>query len=113
MDWTYVLNSDDVDLAYGEFWRKKTALAMMQISLSQKNCSNKNIHKWHPFMTQDLLIFRNTKNKLHKKAIADPNPLNIQNYKRFKTIYFRTLRGAKKLHITNKLNEMWEIPKKH
>ena len=65
-----------------------------------------------PFMTQGLLISRNTKNKLHKKAMADPTPLNIQNYKRFKSIYFRTLRGAKKLHITNKLNENVGNPKK-
>ncbi len=73
---------------------------------------NKNIHKRHPFMTQGLLISRNTKNKLHKKAMADPNPLNILNYKRYKTNYFRTLLGAKKLHITNKLNENVGNPKK-
>jgi hypothetical protein len=60
---------------------KNTALAMMHISLSQKKLFNKNIHKRHPFMTQCLFISRNTKNKLHKKVTADPNPLNIQNYK--------------------------------
>ncbi len=64
-------------------------------------------------MTQGLHISRNTKNKLHKKAIVDPNPLNIQNYKRLKTIYFHTLGGAKKLHIANKLNANVGNPKKN
>ncbi|MFN9959946.1 MAG: hypothetical protein ACK55I_43235, partial [bacterium] len=110
-NWDCVLNCADVDLAYGEFWKKYSSCHDANFPVTQKRF-NKNIHKRHPFMTQGLLISRNTKNKLHKKAMADPNPHNIQNYKRFKTIYFRTLRGAKKLHITNKLNENVGNPKK-
>ena len=63
-------------------------------------------------MTTGLLISRNTKNLLHKKAVADPAVANIQRYKTFKSIYFRTLRGAKKLHFTSKLNENLSNPKK-
>jgi hypothetical protein len=56
-------------------------------------------------MTAGLLVSRNTKNHLHKKSVANPLPENIQRYKTFKTIYFRVIRAAKKLHITNKIND--------
>jgi hypothetical protein len=46
-------------------------------------------------MTLGLLISRKTKNKLHKRSIAEPSEANTQRYKQFKTLYFRTLRGAK------------------
>ncbi len=63
-------------------------------------------------MTQGLLISRNTKNNLNKKAKADPNPGNIERYKTYKTLYFRNLRGAKKLYFTNKIKENVASPKK-
>jgi hypothetical protein len=56
-------------------------------------------------MTAGLLVSRNTKNNLHKKSVANPTPENIQRYKTFKTTYFRVIRAAKKLHITNKIND--------
>jgi hypothetical protein len=111
MDWTCVLSNNDVDLAYGEFWKKYNSCHDANFPLTKK-LFNKNIHKRHPFMTQGLLISRNTKNKLHKKAIAAPSLQNVQTYKRYKTLYFRILRGAKKLHITNKLNANVGNPKK-
>jgi hypothetical protein len=63
-------------------------------------------------MTAGLLVSRNTKINLHKKSVANPSLENIQRYKTFKTTYFRVVRAAKKLHITNKLNESIGNPKK-
>jgi hypothetical protein len=63
-------------------------------------------------MTNGLLISRLTKNTLHKRAISEPNIENTQRYKQYKTLYFRTLRGAKKLYFTNKLKENAKNPKK-
>jgi len=63
-------------------------------------------------MTNGLLISRKTKNLLHKNAVSEPNVENIQKYKRYKTLYFRTLRGAKKLYFTNKLKDNAKNPKK-
>jgi hypothetical protein len=80
MDLSCVLYSDYVDLACGEFWKKYSSCHDANFPLTKK-LFNKKIHKRHPFMTQGLLISRNTKNKLHKIVTADPNPLNIQNYK--------------------------------
>jgi hypothetical protein len=44
--------------------------------------------------------------------VASPTLGNIQTYKRYKTLYFRTIRGAKKLYVTNKLNANLGNPKK-
>jgi hypothetical protein len=63
-------------------------------------------------MTLGLLVSRNTKNKLHKISVANPTPDNIQKYKKFKAVYFRVLRGAKKLYFISKLTENARNPKK-
>jgi hypothetical protein len=46
-------------------------------------------------MTNGLLISRRTKNNLYKKQIIDNSPQNVEKYKKFKQIYFKTLRAAK------------------
>jgi hypothetical protein len=56
----------------------------------------------NPSITLGLLTSRNTKNKLHKLSIVEPNVGIIQIYKIFKTTYFSVLRGAKKLYYTSK-----------
>jgi hypothetical protein len=111
MDWTSVLSCVDVNLAYSEFWSKYKTCHDLHFPLSRKRF-NKNIHKRQPFITNGLLISRNTKIKLHKKAVADPSVGNIQRYKTYKTLYCRILRGAKKMYYTSKLNENLKNPKK-
>ncbi len=66
---------------------------------------NKNKHKIHNFMTNGLLISRNTKKILHQASISEPSALNIQKYKNFNTVYHGVLRGAKRLYYTSKLEE--------
>jgi hypothetical protein len=110
-DWTRVLSSLDVDAAYGEFWNIYTDTHNKNFPLSRKRF-NRNIHRRHQFMTAGLLVSRNTKNKLHKMSIVNPLPDIIQRYKNFKTIYFRVLRAAKKLHFRNKINDNIGNPKK-
>jgi hypothetical protein len=110
-DWGCVVNSQEINTSYSEFWNVYKTCHDAAIPLKKKRF-NKNIHKKHPFMTLGLLISRKTKNKLHKRSIAEPSEANTQRYKQFKTLYFRTLRGAKKLHFTNKLKENAKNPKK-
>jgi hypothetical protein len=64
------------------------------------------------FMTNGLLISRKTKNSLHLLAVADPSPQNLNRYKTFNWVFQRTIRAAKKLHISNKLRENANNPKK-
>jgi hypothetical protein len=73
---------------------------------------NKNIHKIQGFMTNGLLISRNSKKTLHKASIANPTAENINKYKTFRSIYQRVLRAAKKLYFTSKLHENASNPKK-
>jgi hypothetical protein len=110
-DWTDVYNSRDVNLAYNEFWSVYKNCHDVCFPLKRKRF-NKNIHKKNPFMTLGLLTSRNTKNKLHKLSIVEPNVENIQKFKIFKTTYFRVLRGAKKLYFTSKLQENAKNSKK-
>jgi len=110
-DWNNVLSQNDANLAYNGFWKTYEDCHNANFPLIRKRF-NKNIHKKQPFMTQGLLVSRNTKNKLHKLSITNPNADSIQRYKTYKTLYFKTVRGAKKLYFTNKLDANAGNPKK-
>jgi hypothetical protein len=110
-DWTNITSLNDANLAYNEFWKTYEACHNTNFPLIRKRF-NKNIHKKQPFMTQGLLVSRNTKNKLHKLSISNPDVTSIQKYKTYKTLYFKTVRGAKKLYFTHKLDENAGNPKK-
>ena len=58
------------------------------------------------------MVSRGTKNNLHLLAVSDPTPHNVTSYKNFKSVYQRTIRAAKKLHIAHKLNENANNPKR-
>ena len=110
-DWGAVLNSNDVNESYNMFWNSYKECHDANFPLTRKRF-NKNFHIKQQFMSQGLLISRNTKNKLHKKATAEPTLGNIERYKTYKTLYFRTVRDAKKLYFTNKLKDNAANPKK-
>jgi hypothetical protein len=110
-DWNNVYNSDNVDTAYDCFWSIYTNLYKQKFPLKRRRF-NKNNNAMNKFMTNGLLISRKTKNSLHLLAVADPSPQNLNRYKTFKSVYQRTIRAAKKLHISNKLRENANNPKK-
>jgi hypothetical protein len=56
-------------------------------------------------MTIGLLTSRRTKSKLFAKAVSEPNVVNKNRSKQYKSIYQRTIRAAKKLHISDTLRE--------
>ncbi len=68
----------------------------MPVSLLKGKRFNKNIHTKNPFITLGLLTSRNTKNNTNKISIAEPNVVNIQKYKQFKSIDSHVLRDTKK-----------------
>jgi hypothetical protein len=110
-NWDIVYNSPDVNTAYNEFWNIYKICHDVCFPLKCQRF-NKNIHKKNPFMTLGLLLFRNTKNKLHKISLTNPTDDNTLRYKKFKATYFHVLRGAKKLYFTSKLKENAKNPKK-
>jgi hypothetical protein len=92
-------------LAYNEFWKTYEACHNANFPFIRQRF-NKSIHKKQPFMTQGLLVSRNTKNKLHKLSISNPEAATIERYKTYKTLYLKTVRGAKKLYFTVLPNSM-------
>jgi hypothetical protein len=110
-DWEPVLNANDVENAYDCFWSAYTNAYNVNFPLKRKRF-NKNYNSKNKFMTVGLLTSRRTKNNLFAKAVSEPNDQNIDRYKQFKSIYQRTIRAAKKLHISNTLRENASNPKK-
>jgi hypothetical protein len=110
-NWDHVYVKNNVDEAYEEFWNTYSALSDQKFPLRKKRF-NKNIHKIQGFMTNGLLISRNSKKILHKASIANPTAENINKYKNFRSIYQRVLRAAKKLYFTSKLQANASSPKK-
>jgi len=110
-DWTNVTSLNDANLAYNEFWKTYEACHNANFPFTRQRF-NKNFHKKQLFMTQGLLVSRNTKNRLHKLSISNPEPATIQCYKTYKTLYLKTVRAAKKLYFTSKLDANAGNPKK-
>ncbi len=110
-DWSHVTNLNSVDDAYDTFW--STYLELYEMLFPKKQiCFNRNIHKKSPFMTNGLLISRNTKNQLFKNLLTDNCPANVQKYKQFKQTYCKVLHVAKKLYFQKKLRDNVKIRKK-
>jgi len=102
-NWDNVTSANDVDLAYESFLSIYTECFSSCFPLKRTRI-NKNFHKVNNFMTGGLLKSRATKNKLHKTGISTPTGENIVKYKRFKTLYQRVVRAAKKLYGTSQTN---------
>jgi hypothetical protein len=75
-DWSSVTDRINVDEAYEEFWKIYIDLYNRNFPLKRQRF-NKNKHKLNNFMTNGLLISRNTKKILHKASISDPTAENI------------------------------------
>jgi hypothetical protein len=111
-DWNNVMLSNDVDSAFDCFWSTYSTMYKQAFPLKRKRF-NKNFNEKNKFMTAGLLVSRRTKDKLHLLAVSDPLPMNINKYKAYKSVYQRTIRAAKKLHISNKIAANAKNPKKH
>jgi hypothetical protein len=110
-DWVSVLNSQDVDVAYEEFWKIYQDVYNRTFQLKRLRF-NKNVNKIQNFMTPGLMVSRLNKKNLHKKSLSVPYAENITKYKNYKSVYQKVLRGAKKLDFTSKLETNAGNPKK-
>lgn len=73
---------------------------------------NKSIFPMKPFMTQGLLNSRNQKFKLDLIRKNNPTTENIQAYKKYITIYSKTLKLSKKKYFEDKFRKHARNPKK-
>jgi hypothetical protein len=111
MNWDPVTNADDVNHAYDEFWSIYSELFELTFPL-KKMRFNKNIHRKNPFMTAGLLKSRETKNHLYCSTVSDSSADTLTKYKNYKSLYFKTVRAAKKQYFKQKLTEHAKNPKK-
>ena len=110
-EWNDVQASNDVDVAYGNFWNSfKTLYDLIFPPIKKK--FNKNFHKINAYMTQGLLISRRSKISLLKKSVNEPSESNIQNYKNFCNIYTKVLRASRKLYFDTNFLKAKKNPKK-
>jgi exonuclease III len=111
-NWENVLAHNNVDSAYDAFWNIYNDCYNNSFPVRRKRF-DKNFHPKNRFMTHGLLVSRQTLKRHHRESLINPSAININRYKTFKTVYHRTLRGAKKLYFASKLNEHASSPKKH
>ena len=69
--WNSTLTNQDVNESYDIFWNDLHMIFELHFPLINVKF-NRNVHKKNNFMTKGLLVSRNTKNNLHKKALIDP-----------------------------------------
>ena len=111
LNWNNVKESNDVDVAYKNFWSTFKSLYDLNFPPTKKKF-NKNYHKINGYMTQGLLISRRTKIDLLKKSVNEPSESNIQNYRNFHNIYTKKLRASRKLYFEANFLKAKKNPKK-
>jgi hypothetical protein len=78
--WDNVLVSNDVNIAYDSFWSTYNELFLLNFPL-KKMRFNKNIH--------GLM-----------ESLTDASAPALERYKKYKNLYFKTLRAMKKFHYS-------------
>jgi hypothetical protein len=108
--WETVLNSNEVNESYENFWSDFNVLYELHFPAKQIKF-NKNVHKINGYMTKGLLISRKNKMALHKKALLNPN-MYMPNYRNYRNMYNTLVRASKKLYIDENFKQYQKDPKK-
>ena len=116
-NWTDVYSTNDAEIGFDSFIFEFTGLFNICFPVTKRKF-NKNLDAIEPFMSSDLLKSRNNKLSLHSKKVKHPSPENIENYHKYRNIYNKLIRAAKKLYykralLQNKsdLRKTWSILK--
>ena len=116
LSWNNVLECNDTNQAFDEFFNVFKDLFELHFPLEPKKSKNKNLYPINDFMTPGLLISRTRKDLLHKQYLINRNEINFHIYKTYRNIYNSTIKASKKLVISknlvtykNKPKKIWEI----
>jgi len=114
---TNVINNNNVDLAFDNFWETFQNLYEQHFPY-KKIKRNKNFHSANKFMTQGLLTSRRTKNSLHKQSLLNPTDFNVSYYKTYRNLYNSLVRKSRTSYyhdnlLTNKKKpkQTWDVIK--
>jgi len=111
LNWLDTLNKTDVDTAFGCFWETFSDLYNLHFPLV-KFKFNSNIHKINNYMTAGLLISRQTKLELCKKAAKERSQEATQKYRKYRNLFNTLIRLSKKMYFGSNLNLHRKNPKK-
>ena len=115
VDWNTVINQDDTQLAYDNFYGIFNRLYTHHFPIKHIRF-DKNIHNIEPFMSRSILKSRKTKFELAEIKLRFPTEANISKYNQYRKCYDKVIRAAKKLYFKhsfeqnkNNLRKTWDI----
>lgn len=111
LGWDEVLNADNVDTAYNNFFQTFMLYYNLNFPLVTHHNNKDQIPK-QPFMSKNLLRCRAVKENLARISKTDPSPSNTNKYKSYRNVYGKTIRTAKKIHVRSQLAKANGNPKK-
>jgi hypothetical protein len=115
VDWNFVLNQNETQSAYENFYEKFNESYQRHFP-HRKVKFNKNIHNVEPFMSKAILKSRKTKLNLAEIKIRFPTQANKDKYNAYNKCYNKVIRTAKKLYFQRSFEEhksdlrkTWEV----
>ena len=104
VNWENVTNSMEPQHCFNKFYELFNEFYELSFPL-QRIRINKNIHKIEKFMTDGLMRCRDKKFELSTLSINEPTADNIRMYNRYRNVYNRAIKTAKKLYYCNELKK--------
>ena len=102
MSWNNVIQSNDPQLSFNNFTETFSSLHDIHLPIVTKKF-NRNFHKIEPWITNGLLTSRRQKINLEKIHFANPSIISLEAFKKFRNLYNKVLRAAKKLYFEKEL----------
>ena len=100
--WDTVLQVNDPQIAFNNF--SESFFSLHEIHMPTVTIKfNTNYHKIEPWITSGLLSSRRTKISMEKALFCNPCPASLESFKKFRNLYNRVLRVAKKTFFENEL----------
>ena len=97
-----MLQVNDPQIAFNNFSESFFSLHEIHMPTVTRKF-NKNYHKIEPWITSGLLTSRRTKISMEKALFCNPCPASLESFKKFRNLYNRVLRVAKKTFFENEL----------
>jgi Reverse transcriptase (RNA-dependent DNA polymerase) len=111
LSWTDVTQENNPQIAINKFY--DTFHLFMDLCIPRVTKTfNRNFQKIEPWMTAGILNSRRTKLSLEKGHFSNPSADSLDRYKRFRNLYNKTVKLAKKMYFERELKEHQSDAKK-
>ena len=114
-NWSSVIECKDPQLSYNNFSDSFFSLYNLHFPIT-KFKFNKNYNKLEKWMSKGILTSRREKNRLSKLCFTHPNPTNSAIFKKYRNLYNKIIRAAKKMSydklfkkFQSNLSKTWQL----